>query len=539
MSFEQAAILSSEALHASARGDHTRAQAMLRELRSGSDSVSRASTTSLRAALWVAGESGGEPPSVEGLAEACDESRLTRESLIPAAMIGVRRHYLAWDFQRMPESAGVFRQLARDLDTPGVQAGLHLVEAWSALASGAAPRALRQADLAAELATRHALAEALVEARSLGALATLEAGDPTLALELARRAMRMARVEELPAAEYLAALTLARARRLNNASHLASRILTSLLSYAPAPWHGSACWELALSSGLACADVPFPPGSAPASFLDWLRAANTSDRDAFARLELELRQRLSGFCPGLADFERARWVVDPEVHECGDSQIESWKHGRVDELGLGLAGLAGIPLAEVTTYACAVSAGPQTPATRVVRVGAGLAQQHWSASSAATAKHARTQTLLAVLVLAGSEGMDERAAFEASYGFRFQPDLHRDTFNVAIHRARSRLSAEDRLVREAGTLRLELAQRTAVPDPRCGLPVAERVLRRVALGSALNARAISKFLGISVRSAQNALETLVEEGACRQRKQGRQVDYLIEDTTFQAPTRHR
>lgn len=512
---------------------------MVRELGSSSESLAQALTLTLRAALWVAGEPDGAAPSVQALAAAANESKRIRESLIPAAMIGVRRHFLAWDFEYSAESAIAFRDLARGSDAPEVLAALRLVDAWSALAAGRASVASDHARQAAELATRHALPEHLVESRTLAALAALERGELTDALELARRAMRMARVEELPAAEYLAALTLARARRLNNASHLASRILTSLLGYAPAPWHGSIGWELALSSGLASEPTAFPPGSASSSFIHWLEAAHQSDGATFSRLGAELSDRLQGFAPGLADFERARWVVDPNVHGCEDRQVDAWKRGRADELSYGLAGLAGIPLAEVSTYACAVSAGIDTPATRVVRVGAGLAQQHWSASSAATAKHARTQTLLAVLVLAGPQGMDEREAFEAAYGFRFQPDLHRDTFNVAIHRARSRLTGEDRLFREGGRLRLELGQRTAVPDPRCGLPIAERVLRRVALGSALNARAISKLLGISVRSAQSALETLVEEGACRQRKQGRQVEYSIEDTTFQAPTRHR
>ena len=42
-----------------------------------------------------------------------------------------------------------------------------------------------------------------------------------------------------------------------------------------------------------------------------------------------------------------------------------------------------------------------------------------------------------------------------------------------------------------------------------------------------------------MRSTQNALEELLDDGACERQKVGRKVQYVLEDTTYSEPTPHR
>lgn len=511
---------------------------------SHSDPSLAAWSASLCASLWLAGL--GPPPSRDALARVPAADAGVSDGLIHAAVVSARRHILELDLRGFQRSVSLVESLAASSSSVAAEVGRLSTLSWSALANGDAAGAARAADSAGALAARNKLAAQLVESQVLRSLAELEAGDLPAALDLARRAVRMAQAEELPSGEYLAAIALARARRLNNTPHLAARILTGLLRYAPLPWRNIIRWELVMSSGADAPGTARPTDGAsvtsvdaPTTLLSWLRAADVADRAGFDSAETQLRELCAGYAPALNDLERASEIVDPDRADCSNSALAAWRAGATHELGFGLVGLAGIPTADVTTFACVISANAQHQPTRVLRVGASLVDAQWQVSSAATAKHSRTQTLLAVLAMAGEPGLAEADAFQQAYGFAYNPDLHRDTFNVAIHRARARLTPPDALVRGDGRLRLVLERRTAVPDPRCALPLGERVLRTVSRSVGINARSISSALGVSIRSAQAALEMLREGGACSLRKQGRSVEYLIEDTTFQEPTRHR
>ena len=106
--------------------------------------------------------------------------------------------------------------------------------------------------------------------------------------------------------------------------------------------------------------------------------------------------------------------------------------------------------------------------------------------------------------------------------------------------ARAHIEGLGEIVRDAGRLRMRVARAVAVPDPRCVQPTSEQVLRCIAREGKMAARDISDALGISVRSAQSALEELVQNGSCQRLKVGRAVEYAVEDTTFQEPTgQHR
>jgi predicted ArsR family transcriptional regulator len=73
-------------------------------------------------------------------------------------------------------------------------------------------------------------------------------------------------------------------------------------------------------------------------------------------------------------------------------------------------------------------------------------------------------------------------------------------------------------------------------DPRQGAHEDDRVLQLVARRGRLTAKDTSQELGIPLRSAQAALEALLTSGACSRERNGRSIEYRVDDTTFQEPT---
>ncbi len=79
---------------------------------------------------------------------------------------------------------------------------------------------------------------------------------------------------------------------------------------------------------------------------------------------------------------------------------------------------------------------------------------------------------------------------------------------------------------------LVLREAIVVRDMRCVLPVADRVLRSLALLGATSANSAAESLRMPLRTVQAVLQQLVAEGACTIERDGRRVAYRIEDTTF-------
>ena len=101
-----------------------------------------------------------------------------------------------------------------------------------------------------------------------------------------------------------------------------------------------------------------------------------------------------------------------------------------------------------------------------------------------------------------------------------------------MHRMRGRVADAAQILRDEGRLVLAPAHAFLLADPRCALPLADRlVLSLVALGTPSAADA-ADALGLPLRTVQAALQALVAEGTCRAERQGRHVRYLVEDTTF-------
>jgi hypothetical protein len=277
----------------------------------------------------------------------------------------------------------------------------------------------------------------------------------------------------------------------------------------------------------------------------WLHAAARGDRARFDACDAALRRMVQGFAPALADVTEARWAVDPDA-ELGpdtsrpqDAAIHAWRHGAADALPPGVAGLVRAPAAGMEADVCVLAHPRRARGVRLLGVGGPLFVPGGVALAAAPAKHARTGALVAALALAGDAGLGEPEAFAAAYGFTYVPERHRDTFHVAIHRARAHVDAVARIERGDGHLRLCVAEATLFADPRCARPLADEVLRCIATEGRMGARRVGEVLGISLRSAQGALEQLLEDGSCQRVRSGRAVEYAVEDTTFQEPTEHR
>jgi hypothetical protein len=162
----------------------------------------------------------------------------------------------------------------------------------------------------------------------------------------------------------------------------------------------------------------------------------------------------------------------------------------------------------------------------------------------------RTETGIAALALAGPSGMTRDAFFRSVYGFPFVAYRHRAVLDVLCHRMRGLLGDAGEIRREGGDaatassgavsspppagpwITMVLREAIIVPDMRCVLPAADRVLRALSMLGATSATAAADSLRMPLRTVQAVLQQLVSEGACMLERDGRRVAYRIEDTTF-------
>ncbi len=108
--------------------------------------------------------------------------------------------------------------------------------------------------------------------------------------------------------------------------------------------------------------------------------------------------------------------------------------------------------------------------------------------------------------------------------------------DVLLHRARAHLGDAGGITRSRGVLTLALARPLLLVDPRGAPHDDDRVLQLVARCGRMSAKDTSQQLGLPLRSAQAALEALVATGACTRERNGRAIEYRVDDTTFQEPT---
>lgn len=384
------------------------------------------------------------------------------------------------------------------------------------------------------------------EEGAFGALAALAAGDTARGLDLARAASRDAGAVANEAA-LLANLTLARARRHAGKPQLAVRILSALAPSAPLRWRPWLAWEMALAGGAGPAapllagapTAASPPTSVPAgpaalllAFLDRLGGGERQSVDASAATLL-------------ASLDAGAWFADEardllallDLRREPTAAMRPWRDGAAPLPPRGLHGVAAEALAkdprdQVHGY---VAVDAEGAASRVLRLGLPLLRADGAARPATTlAGQARPLTGLAALALAGAEGLDQSAFFRTVYGFAFVAERHQAIVNSLVYRMRQVVADAGEVDRDRKTERfsLRVRQPMIIPDPRCVQPSEDRLIGYLARAGGVSAEAAATMLQLPVRTVQAVLQQLVADGVCRPVRSGRNINYLIEDTTF-------
>ena len=114
------------------------------------------------------------------------------------------------------------------------------------------------------------------------------------------------------------------------------------------------------------------------------------------------------------------------------------------------------------------------------------------------------------------------------------PEVHQGILDLLVLRMRRRLGPLGELVRRESdhALILRVNEPVLIPDARCTVPVADRLLRALATAGPVTAEEAAKKLGVSSRTIRRVFQQLLEEGALVQERIGHQVAYRVHDTTF-------
>ncbi len=368
------------------------------------------------------------------------------------------------------------------------------------------------------------LADVVADLAALRALTQLHRGDVDEARRSARRAFRIARTEELPHCLYLAGVVLARVRRFEERPYLALHILQGLRDVAPPLWEAWLSWEELLAGGSPLGFGRGPLAELTADLQRALALPVTARAEALANLA----QRTTA--PAWARAElRVLWLLsDPDAPlRDAPEDVLAWARGDRDAppRGLGAVRAAGDP-----APLAVVRVGSAGPPRRML----GLA---FSGALLTSARPGRLERAISVLALASEGALRFEDFFLKVYGFAYDPVLHHSAAEVLLHRARELVGALGTIDRHDGKLRIRASEVFAVPDPRCQRSLDEVVLGALASAGRLSARGTAQHLSASLRSVHYSLRRLVDDGAIVTEKQGRQVVYRLEDSTFIEPTR--
>ena len=419
---------------------------------------------------------------------------------------------------------------------------LAIAQAWLGLMRGASPAGAADVGELFARASSSRVPSRVIEVTALRAMLALSAGQMNDAATFARRASLMARTEALPTAELLANIALSRLRRHSGKPYLALRILESLArteaAKAAPGWLG---WERFLAGGTDPGYEALPSDAASTPSARALRAgqqaliaARAGDRERFEREAAELERASAGFVDVQREALALCALLDQE--RAAAEPLAGFKRGQHDELWHGLSSACVLHGESEPCVGVLAVARPGEPGCRLLRDGLGLFGPCRTLFEAGARVHGRTDTAVAVLVLAGPEALPEEDFFQRVYGFAYSHGKHRGVLDVLLHRIRQRIGASGVLQRAGGGLRLELREAIAVADPRCSPPAAARVLSALSRQPATTAETLAVRLGITPRAAQMALRELVSDGACVVRRSGRHVRYQVLDSTFSEPT---
>lgn len=459
----------------------------------------------LRAALAGLDPEAASAPTPEEIAEA------------PA---GPYRGRAALDMQGLAFArfdAEAAARYARGVGADGLATGLAALR-LEVLAGRAEPARAEALAAEARAASEAAIA---IEATALLALAHLTAGDTQDGLRHARIASRMARTEGRVRGEYVANLTLARARRYTGAPHAAARILAALDLVIPRPWRPWLAWEWLLLGrvvpALRAAGDTGPAVEVLAALDD---GADPSDA---ARL---------GSAPGLTAEARVLWsAARPDA-----PAAHPWIAGETDRPPVELLG-AVLDLDPARARPANVVAVRAEDRGRRVLLVDGRAASDALLAAVGPAERTREHALLTALVLGPPEGLSVEAAHRRVFGVDYEAEIHDGALRTLLYRTRRLLPGRAGIDRTPTGLRL---RGDAVAwDPKAAPGAEQRVLALLARGERLGAKAIAEALGAPLRSVQATLQALVEDERCASERAGRQVRYFLEDTTFYEPTLSR
>lgn len=470
-----------------------------------------AESVALQAIRWQA-DPCGEPPSLDAL-RACRDAAWKAIACRHLARIAWLR------FDRAGHRNAV--EMHGALATSDVErAWGRAIRAWAELDTGARP-----ADLAGLEATASSLGDAalVIESAALRAITALELGDLVVATREARRASRMARVEALPQQEYLANLCLARVRRHAGHPHLANRIGSALARVAPPCWTEWLAWERRLSGELE----PLLEGRhAIDRCLDGVVSGDAPRLDTAPPL-----------ASARAEKDALLAALDPHIAmEAVPRVLREWAAGDTDEVPLGLhAVVVGVPNPHPEVAGHSWVYARAEGSRRFLHPGMGRVSSVPRVERT-TRKHGRGEKAAAVLALAGPQGMRLRHFVPKVYGFGYSPQAHDGVLRVLVHRLRKSLGDRATLARDHETIALRVHQPLLIPDPRTASTLGEQILRMVAARPGATAKQAAKALSVPLRTVQAQLSQLVAEGSCDAEKEGRQLCYFVEDTTFAEPT---
>ena len=441
--------------------------------------------------------------------------------------------------------------------------GLWSAQLWQKLLLGDTAGQEIAAKALFDEASRQRAAPQVIESTVLRALLALSSGATDDAVDMARRASRMAQSESLPQLEYLANVTLARVRRYSGRPHLALHILAALTRVAPPAWTGWIGWEMLLAGGegirkdgdsVALFDAPAMVAQRNLAAL--LAAARGGERPLFLEAATALEQSAAVWPDLLREVQSLLAALDPMREGVPEGAVP-WSRGETATIPCGLHGV-GIPQGsgpETEGATAFVVASPASLGRRFLRPGLAFvpgARLLARDSAKAVAGGVRTETGIAALALAGEAGTTREVFFRSVYGFPFVAHRHQAVLDVLCHRMRNLLGDAGEVRRDSGesaaaaaasavsgspdgapvtpppqgpSLALVLKMPIVVPDMRCALPTADRVLRALATLGTTSASTAADSLRMPLRTVQAVLQQLVAEGACSIERDGRRVAY--------------
>ena len=535
-----------------AAGDFGAARAMLADLRDACGDV-RGFALELDAARWLAGRPDARRPSAEDVRAL--SGHVPAAALARAAGLCVRAAVLAFDGRAAGDLDAVLRALAARSDA-GVETVVRaeVARTWSSLLRGDYAGATSAAVEATRGARAGAIAAAVPELMAARALVALGEGDLSAATLAARRAVRMAQSEGAPVDELLANVVLARVRRASGAPYLATRILRALRDLASAPFFPWIEYELSLAGGhrarqqrapasrtRAAADEPASSAAMAADALAVLAAALAEgDRGAIEAAAAALRDGTREIAAVHAEALDLIAAVGASGAAHASPAMAAWIAGETHELPHGMHAFGAADDDEAGSVVAHVVARPAERAFRVLAAGRPVGSAEDGGSTPRVIEpgrrpQERTDAAIALLALR-REPMDAERFFQELYGFAYKPSLHASVLSTLLHRVRATLEGAATLHRDDDGLRLELHLPLVVWDPRCQRPLEDRILSVLTRGGPSTAKRAADRLGIPLRTVQAALGQLVEGGACKRDRQGRAVEYVVEDTTFSEPT---